>query len=142
MLGRGAQQAMQQFPEWWGAYQLIGGVFGLITKILLLIGGICLIRRRPAGLPLSVAYALLELIACVIALFIVLPVMANIDMAAPGPAGPSMKPIMMGSMLMGVLVGAVYPIFLLIWFARPSIRRDVRSWARPPGGQTAYQGYR
>jgi hypothetical protein len=128
-----AQQALQQFPEWWRTYQIISGLFGFLMAVVLLSGGICLIRRRPAGLPLSVAYGVLGLIGSVLNTIITVSGMAGFQM--PGPMGGSMKSVMMVSPFVGLIFGAGYPIFLLIWFARPSIRQEVRSWPQPAGGQ-------
>jgi hypothetical protein len=39
------------------------------------------------------------------------------------------------SVLVGTLVGLAYPVFVLIWFLRPSIARKVREWRNlPPAG--------
>lgn len=131
------QELMEQFPEWWTAWQIIGGLLWLGLYILLLVAGICLVRRRAVGLPLHVTFALLGLIWCIINGVVTFRGMAGVEL--PAPMGASMKPFMLIGMFAGFVFGGAYPIFLLVWFSRPGIRQQVQSWRLPPGGATPYQ---
>ena len=39
--------------------------------------------------------------------------------------------LMIMSIIMGFLLALIWPVFLLIWFARSSIRREIESWSVP-----------
>ncbi len=39
--------------------------------------------------------------------------------------------LMIMSIILGFLITLIWPVFLLIWFARSSVRREIESWAVP-----------
>jgi hypothetical protein len=112
-------------------------VLGLVLALLLVIAGILLLRRRRIGARLHVVYAALavvEAVAKVVLAYLMSSAMAD-AMAEAAPIPRMMQRMMAAqSRWQAVVVGITslaYPVFLLIWFCRRTIRRQVRSWPPP-----------
>jgi len=112
--GRHRDQLLH-IPAW---YQGVVRVHGLLTSGLLLWAGVALRRRNPLGRTLHVVYVLLVLAVNVFAL-------AVLGKAAADYPGGTMLPVAM--LCVGTL-GSAYPIFVLVWLMRPSVRREVAVW--------------
>lgn len=115
------------FPEWFGTYTRVAGVVGMGIALLLLLGGIALLRRRRPARPLHMVYAVGKIISSLIGTFIVISAMS--DFTRPDE---QMAIVMKSSMyivaFLGGAVACVYPIFLLIWFSRARIRAEMQQW--------------
>ena len=101
----------------------------VIPSAALLLAGLLVLRRNAAAKKLFWFYAFV---------FIFFEVLTF-------PSAPASEPVTWQERLSGwffIAVPLVYPIFLIWWFARPKIRREVESWAGegpvtgiPPGGE-------
>jgi len=98
--------------------------FGMILPIILVVGGVQLIRRRTSARGWHLAYGVLGLIiygGMLIVSTVILP-SSRFDVLSPG----SFAVVLAG-------VGCIflaYPFFTLIWFLRPKIRRQMVAWPR------------
>lgn len=122
MRGANAEEALKFFPDWWLAYTTVSCVVGVLQAILLLAAGIVVLLKRPAGRVLHLVYAVIA---------IVLGIASSAFGAASILTGDMPAPIKIGTavgIFIGVLVGMIYPVFLLIWFLRPKIRDQVAAW--------------
>jgi hypothetical protein len=114
-----------------GGWMLAAGCFGLAVGLVLLAGGIKLLRRDPQARGLHIGYACLQLLMIGISV-------GFLSRAWFGGGGPVALPAQFWALFLArVGIGAAYPVFLLIWFFRPSVRAEVDSWPRleePPQG--------
>lgn len=113
-------------------------LLGLTIAILLLIGGILVLRRRRAGVALHVAYIVLQFLNVVASMAVqymmVSWMQSKFGELAQAPHMPmeAFKVQMVVAMATTALFGLPYPIFLAVWFLRPVIRQQVASWGAPP----------
>ncbi len=99
----------------------LGGI-GLALAILLLVGGIFLLSRKPSSRPIHIFYALASIavsIGATVNAFGKMEAMnkwvqENPDSMFAG-AGSTGAPAMAGAFI-GAVVGLAYPAFLLVWF--------------------------
>jgi len=119
-----ATQKVHEFmPEWYRTWELGSGLVGVAFAVLLLIAGISLMKRRPIGRSLHLIYAIIGTVMTVInAVAIVLLIGETSDMPDPMRYG------MIGGGAGGVCLGLAYPIFLLIWFLRGPVAKEVKTW--------------
>ena len=126
-----AAKLQEQFPEWFQTYSIISSLISMGLGVLLLVGGILLIRRRAVARPLHLAYAvgtvLMGVVGLVVSFSVILPSLDPADLP-PGMSVGIMKIIVVGTTFLNVA-----PVFLLIWFLRGSIRDQVQSWAAGAG---------
>jgi len=107
-------------PEWYGTYVIIHAFFGILLAVIHLIGGITLLKRRPASMTLLLTYACLAVVSGLIACVITFITAGS--MPAAFQAGRRV------GAFVGLLFGMAYPVFLLIWFSRTKIKQQVRQW--------------
>lgn len=117
---------MGRLPEWFATYQLVATFFGIGASFLLLAGGIQLVRRRPSARAILLIYAGIGLAGQVVGLLAVGSALSGADLAGPERAG------FIGGMCGGMVAGLAYPVFLLIWFLRGGIRREMATWSPGP----------
>jgi hypothetical protein len=53
----------------------------------------------------------------------------------PPQAQAMLKPMMAVGAIFGMVFALAYPTFVLIWFTRAGVRRDVAQWPRPGAAQ-------
>jgi hypothetical protein len=115
---------------------VIGSLLALGLAILLLVGGITLIRRSASSRGLCVTWATLKILYAVantaVSYFLMKPVLD--EMAQTQAQGAGMPPGFMQQMMaFGMCVGFVWvlalPIFMLIWFSRAKIKEETASWS-------------
>ncbi|MHC5113503.1 MAG: hypothetical protein ACYTGP_03635 [Planctomycetota bacterium] len=120
---------------------LIGMYLGaLVLAVLLLVGGIGLVRRRPWSIPTCIAWAILKMAFVIFAAFVnYLNSRAQLEATQQQfESDPNMPSINFpdwlvesASMIAGVfglLWGWALPVFMLIWFARRNVKEHIRSW--------------
>ena len=123
----------------WEEWTLPLSAAATMLAAMLLAGGVGLAQRRPWGRNLLVYWAPLRMILAVANGVLVWRVqqemlqvqaMAWTSSAPSGPAGGSMavKAFSVLSLALALLWGAALPVFVLIWFARPTIREQVIQW--------------
>lgn len=117
-----------------------GGVMllELVISVLMLVGGIMLLRRRRSARGLLVGTAWLDLIsntvAAVVGFLVVQAQMKamqeNAEVAQQVPAGFGTLVQGAGGVMVFVqwLFLAIWPVFVLIWFSRRRIRESVEAW--------------
>ena len=123
---------MSHIPEWVEYGQMAFQVLSLVTAGLLLWAGISLLQRRRRGRGLHLAYVPLQTLAVVGTAAVTVAFMHSIR--APGAPPFFRRMIAMQSVfsvIMQLLSGLAYPVFLLIWFVRKNVRAQVRQWGRP-----------
>lgn len=117
------QKVYEFLPDWYRTWE-IGSMFvGIVFSTILLIGGILLLKRRPAGRTLHLLCAALSILIAMVNGLVLASVIGN-TAGMPGP----MRLGMIGGALGGSCGGLIYPVFLLIWFLRGAIRQEVDGW--------------
>ena len=126
------QQIMANMPDWFGTYQIGGNVFSILMYLVLGIGGFLLLTRRRAGRSLHIAYIVMAVLAAIASSIVMISVMDHISMPGnmPEKARQAFKTIMTVSTFAGVAMMLAYPVFLVIWFARPKVKEHIRSWQK------------
>lgn len=125
-------------------------IAGLATLvgILLLVGGIRLVRPRPKARSTIITWAVLKMMLAVPAAYVGYlsghaQFEAMAEAAADQPSGPGQVPPGIFGILEGMgNIGAglavvwawVLPIFMLIWFVRRPIVEEMREWTAPSPG--------
>jgi hypothetical protein len=99
---------------------------GILIAILLIVAGVFLVQRRPLGRTLHLIYAGIGLILAIAAVGIGIQTANAMAANAPDPTQAAAQRMAgLGGAIVGGLVGAAYPTFLLIWFL--FIKRDAAS---------------
>jgi hypothetical protein len=115
-------EVFKGMPVWFDAYMTASCVVGVLMGIVLLAAGILLVLRKPAARPLHLGYACLAVVVCLVGLAVSL--LAFSGTATDGPAAA----VVYGGIACSLPIGLAFPIFLLIWFLRGSIAREVAGW--------------
>ncbi|MBL9000226.1 MAG: hypothetical protein JNK25_03720 [Phycisphaerae bacterium] len=111
---------------------------GLLLSLLLLTAGVMTIKRAAAGRTLHLAYAWLQVPAVIFSFWFVTKMAADVrTWVANNPdhplakgqsaSGPDMNLII--GVVMTVIFGVIYPLFLLIWFQM--VKRTPQSMIEP-----------
>jgi len=95
----------------------------VLDAILLIVAGALLARRRPAGGALHVIYAVAR-----IAELLALPFARWMGYSDVWVS--DYRIYMTAQAVGGTLIGLAFPIFLLVWFRRPDIRRHLAAYRR------------
>ncbi|HET6429202.1 MAG TPA: hypothetical protein VFJ30_12370 [Phycisphaerae bacterium] len=119
-------QMMETLPAWYGSYARLTGLIGAGITLLLLAGGILLLKRRTAGRGLLLTYAVLNVLSNLIGA--VVSYRAASEMTGEGMQADAMRIGMRVGGVMGVLVGSAFPVFLVVWFCRWKVRTDMQNW--------------
>ena len=127
------RQLQESLPEWVHTWQIVSGVFVVCVYGVLILAGLCLAKRRPIARPLHFLYAALAVPMTIMGTWLTL----QIAECVPMPAGANMPPgmasmvknMMVFSALLGIPFALAYPTFLVIWFLRAPIAKEVRTWA-------------
>ncbi len=131
-------------------WQMLAANFGWVaTGLLLLWGGMLLIKRAPRARMVLIVFAVLKLLTVIPYAFVNYEIqqgamaqqqqiMANMNQnAAQGTAQQAiavsvtqttMAVFATGGVVVTAIWGAVLPIFLLVWFGLGRIRREVSGW--------------
>jgi len=110
-------------------------VLSVVVALFLLTAGIALIRRHKAAI-LHIPAGVLGLVALLFTVQTVLAVlgttsaMRKLAWAQQQPANGD--GLFTAALAITVLIQGAYPGFLIVWFLRPAIRRQVLSWEPPP----------
>ena len=111
-------------PATWAVF---ASVVGLALVILLFVGAVGLLRRQASGARLCALWSWLTIPWTIIATVITL--VLHFD--APVPSGGQGEQI--GTAIVTVIVALielVLPVFMVIWFARATIKSQVAQWRR------------
>lgn len=126
------RRIMADMPEWvvsW-QYKAISGTFTIGAYVVLAIGGVMLLKRRPAGRTLHVAYVLMGIVLAIAGSVVALMMMGH--MPATPNAPPQVDAIQKITTVVGLVIGLAfalaYPTFVLIWFTRPKVKQHIKTW--------------
>jgi len=124
------REMMKNAPDWVEPMQLAVAAFAVAAYVVLAIGAVRLLKRLRAARTLHVVYALMGIVMAIAGLVLTIILMNYMQM--PSPAPPEMQPVLKILMIFGAIVGLLfalaYPVFLLIWFARPKVKAETRLW--------------
>ena len=127
------QGAYNARPEWFSTYLIVSSVVGIVVSVLLLSGGICLLRRRRSGRSLHVTYGILAIattiITQIISVVFIYPPMFH-SLVGSNVAEIGEKAGTIGGIIFGAVYSLAYPIFLLVWFSRKRIKQEVATWGQ------------
>jgi len=104
-------------------------IVSLLAAGVLLLAGIFLIQKRRAGARLHLVYAAVQAIAVLAS---VAATIALMNSPNSGRGSPWFRSVLllqtMGLVGMQINLGLAYPVFLLIWFQRKTVRVQVSQW--------------
>jgi hypothetical protein len=104
----------------------------LVHSVLLLIGGVLLLKLKPAARGVLLAYAILY-IGSVLLSFASLCISAFLVSSDATSRGSSaLQQGIYGALLRLPSLVDAYPIFCLIWFFRRGVAQEMRSWTSAP----------
>ncbi len=117
-----------------GAYsagRLAGGIVPVVLALWLLSSGIGIVRRNSGAVSQIKRWAVVKLVLYCTCISLMLA-----TMPANPTGNPNGLPAAFGSLkgnMTAILVGAlvwvsIWPVFVLIWFSRASVKRDVEQW--------------
>lgn len=118
-----SREVYAMFPDWFRTWETVSMLVGIGTCILLLAGGILLLRRRALARALHLAYGALGVVITLVNAAVMVSLFSH-----PGDLPAPLRAAMVSSAVVGVLAGMAYPVFLLVWFLRPRIAAEVRGW--------------
>jgi hypothetical protein len=104
-------------------------VLGLALACMLAAGGIGLLRRRRWAVPVLLWWSWLKVVFSTASLLITIPVTLKAVDAAGANSPMPMMPIIMASLVLGLLWAWALPVFIIIWFRRGVIRGEVAGWS-------------
>ncbi len=102
-------------------------VVGVALTILLFVGALRLLRRQASGARLCALWSWMIIPWTIIATVITLVFHFN----TPAPSGGLGQQIGTAIVtVIGTVIGLVFPVFVVIWFLRPTIKSQVAQWRR------------
>jgi hypothetical protein len=125
---------------------LIMALLGLALALLLLFGGIGLVRRRPYGATVCLTWSVLKLVYVVVnsvlGYLINLSQMEHIEAMQKTTGAQAVPAEVFGAIgafaaCFGIIWGWALPIFMLIWFTRRGVRSEIRQWSAPLDAEKA-----
>lgn len=144
------QEPMIVVYERWRTPMIAVMAAGVLVAAVLLAAGIMLVRRKPGAAAACLVYAVLRTVqggalAVTTGLMQRDLVEASMTTAASGnpaalaAAGATAPAVAIASAAAVMVWALALPAFLFVWFVRPKIRREVRSWraARAPAHAVA-----
>lgn len=127
-----AFQAMQAAMRKWMPWQVAVGVALFLVAGVLLASGVGMVKCRGWSVRAAWVWIVLKVLA-VTGSAVVTGLHQRDQMQAMAQAGTPMPTGMAGGMALASAIlywlwGMVYPAFLCVWLARPSIRKRTRDW--------------
>ena len=127
MLGAETAALIEKFAPPVG-YQVASGLINLELSILLFVASILLLRRQRVGVTLSRVWAWLVLPLLAIQMLLVLTWMKQHLAGLLRPEWQVSESTIVIWTVFVFLILAAYPVFLLAWLGRPSVRGDYATW--------------
>lgn len=123
----------EDFADQMRGLTLVGAVVSACVAVLLLAGGISLLRRRRRSIATIKIWAALKIIVTFVGTMYGLthqPDYAAMNTQTPGgpPVGLMQTFSTVGAVL-GILWGCALPVFMLLWFRRSRIKEETAGWA-------------
>ena len=108
-------------------WTVLTSMVGLALVILLFVGAVRLLRRQTSGARLCALWSWIIIPWSIVATVITLVIQLN----APEPSGGRWEQIGTAILIVIVaLIELVLPVFMVIWFARATIKSQVAQWRR------------
>lgn len=108
-------------------WTVFASVVGLALFILLFVGAVRLLRHQASGAKLCAIWSWVIIPWTIIATVITLVIQLN----APAPSsGPGQQIVAAIGSVIGAVVGLIFPVFMVIWFSRSTIKSQVAQWPR------------
>ncbi len=123
-----AKDMQAKFPDWYTTYSTAGLPVGIALAVLLLVAGICLLKRIHASRALLLTYAGVNIAWTVVGSIMVITVLFPSFLEGDMPNKAAVIGGMVGGTIGGMVAGMAWPIFLLVWFRRRKIRQQVQGW--------------
>ena len=135
-----SMEDIDAFLAKWSWFYLLGAGLAMISGAMLLCAGISCLKGKKICRPLYLTYAILTILYAIFALYITfgagmaneqINVMFNIQEGEDISGRPEVLSGKIGGMvggLVGNIFGMVLPIFILAWFTRSKIKRDVETY--------------
>lgn len=118
---------LDSLPQWMGTYQAVSTVVGLLAAIILLVGGIQLLKRRRSGRTCCLLYSGINLVTTAIGVIILVIWLLPAMREQMVPGGPYEIALIVG-ISAGIAIPTGWPLFLIVWFNLPGIRRQMEQW--------------
>ncbi len=115
-----------RFPDWYATYTIAASLVQVALAGLLLIAGICLLRRSRLARRLHLGYAVPNLLLGAVGLVVAISTISQVFQESDMPEVATASG--MAGAFIGMAFVMVYPIFLLVWFSRRKIREQVQQW--------------
>ena len=130
------QTATLAVMQKWQTWTIAASLLGLPLAVVLLTGGIGLLRRRAWARPTCQGWAIFKILV-VVATSTVGSLIQRDTFAAMSQADPNMPAMVTGvgesmavvGLVIGVAWGWALPVFMLIWLARGKIKNEIAGWA-------------
>lgn len=114
---------------------IVLSMVGTALAAALLLGGVALLRRRASAATVLCGWAVLKIVSAIGGGIVNLGIQRD-QLAAmqEGGAGPMpmssnfMEVMQVLGVALAILWGMALPVFLLVWFARGAVRREIASW--------------
>ena len=129
------------FMEKWGVYLVINPLVISAIALILLVGGILLLRRKPKSVNMLRFWSILKIVYAVVASVFGFAmqkdqfpaVMSNLPETAENAEAMETFGTVMNifgpvGIALGFLWAVALPVFLLIWFARQPVKAEVAGW--------------
>jgi hypothetical protein len=127
LLGAETARLVQEFAPPLG-FAVASALINIELSILLFIGSVLLIRRSRAGVSCCRVWAWLVLPWLAIQLVLVLTWMRDHLSGLLQPAWQVQEATIVLWTVFAFFVIAIFPIFVLVWFARPGVRAEYATW--------------
>lgn len=101
---------------------------GLALAVLLLLGSIRVLRRRRSGVLLCRTWARLAILWGLIEIVVASILLQRLALDAPQLVPEGWAGAVASGIFLALVMILAFPLFLLLWFHRSSIRRETESW--------------
>lgn len=131
----GAQTDLEEYITELTALSTLSAIVFSILAIILVIGGILLLKRKPGAKPVLMTWAVLKIAAGAFISFKnygLTRIQMDLISGQAGEGMAAFERITDISATVGLIGGMIWiaalPVFLLIWFSRSKIRREMAEW--------------
>jgi len=129
-------RATMEITRTWSSWSIGFGLIGVIVSGMLLVGGIMLLMRRAAAVPLLKAWAVARIVTAIVGAYVGLVIQRQVFEALRSTMGAEMNHVPAGLIgaatafgtIYGVVFGCALPVIVLIWFARQKVKDEVDAW--------------
>lgn len=143
--GGSVVEAQVRMSQHYAMFMVIGSLASLAVAVMLLIGGIGLLKRKARSVRILKIWAIVRLLVAIPLSILGHRIGTEMFVAMEQAAAQSSKgapmplwfPGFLSSMgALGVVIGfmwaAALPVFMLIWFSRKAIKAEVAGWSDAP----------